>query len=311
MTTGFFFDPFFLRHFSAEQHPENPDRLKEIIKLVSSHKIYSKLYCPKFWPLTSEEQILKVHSKLVLEKLKSSKVKKLDPDTYINKDSYEACLRASGAVLEAVRLCKKKTIDNAFCAIRPPGHHAESTKSMGFCLINNVAVAASFAKELGYKKILIIDFDVHHGNGTQEIFYEDKNVFYLSSHQSSFYPGTGDFSEKGKGEGLGYTVNWPFPAGTKDEPLISCYQKNLPKIVSSFKPELVFLSAGYDLHVEDPLADFQISSDGIKKIIETCLKANKDIPIIAVLEGGYNTKILAECVLLTLESLLEKQRKKN
>jgi acetoin utilization deacetylase AcuC-like enzyme len=174
---------------------------------------------------------------------------------------------------------------------------------MGFCLFNNVAVAARYAQSKGFAKIAIVDFDVHHGNGTQDIFYADPSVLYLSTHQSPAYPGTGSASERGVGRGLGTTFNFPFPPGSGDDDLVPVYEEKLPEILEGFAPDLLLVSAGYDLHEADPLAQLQVTTEGVRRIVRAIVRAY-EAPALFMLEGGYDVEALGACVAATLETLL-------
>ncbi|MEW6067315.1 MAG: histone deacetylase [Nitrospirota bacterium] len=231
-----------------------------------------------------------------------------DPDTYISGNSVEAALFAAGAVIEAIDRCKKVEIERGFCAVRPPGHHAEADRAMGFCIFNNVAIGARYAQKIGYKKAFIIDFDVHHGNGTQHIFEEDNTVFYFSTHQYPHYPGTGTSSERGKGKGEGFTYNIPLKYGSGDNDYIHIYNEILPNLIRNFCPDIIIVSAGYDIHEKDPLSDINVSNEGIRGIVRgivSCsLHAGRSIPVIFSLEGGYNLHALSESVMITLSEML-------
>lgn len=226
-----------------------------------------------------------------------------DPDTYVSEGSLEAALHAAGAVLEAVDRVEKGEIDRAFCAVRPPGHHAEADRAMGFCIFNNISVGARHAQRAGFRKVFIVDFDVHHGNGTQHIFEEDDTVFYFSTHQYPHYPGTGSQGEKGRGKGLGATANYPMPSGSGDREYFLIYHDILPGLIRDFAPDIIMVSAGYDLLSGDPLASTRISGEGIRDIVEGILSA-RQVPAVFSLEGGYNLRELADSVLLTLRVLL-------
>jgi acetoin utilization deacetylase AcuC-like enzyme len=212
-------------------------------------------------------------------------------------------LTAAGAGVVAVDGIAQKRFTRAFCAVRPPGHHATISRAMGFCLFNNVAVAARYAQSKGFAKIAIVDFDVHHGNGTQDIFYADPSVLYLSTHQSPAYPGTGSASERGVGRGLGTTFNFPFPPGSGDDDLVPVYEEKLPEILEGFAPDLLLVSAGYDLHEADPLAQLQVPTEGVRRIVRAILRAY-EAPALFMLEGGYDVEALGACVAVTLETLL-------
>ncbi len=193
--------------------------------------------------------------------------------------------------------------ERAFCAVRPPGHHATPTDAMGFCLFNNIAVTARYAQSQGYKKVMIVDFDVHHGNGTQDAFYEDNTVFYFSSHQAFAYPGTGMENEKGAGKGEGYTANFLVMPDSGDAEVLDIYANDLPPCVARFKPDIILVSAGYDLHESDPLAQLNVTTEGIRKIVRLILD-QADVAYIFFLEGGYDVEALGRNVKVTLEEML-------
>ena len=194
-----------------------------------------------------------------------------DPDTYISGNSFEAAMFAAGAVIEAIDRCRKGEIDRAFCAVRPPGHHAERDRAMGFCIFNNIAVGARYAQKIGYEKVFIVDFDVHHGNGTQHIFEEDETVFYFSTHQYPHYPGTGGDTERGKGRGEGFTYNIPMPYGSGDKDFYYAYRDILPRLIKGFRPDIILVSAGYDIHVRDPLSGLNVTNEGMRSIVRGIL----------------------------------------
>jgi acetoin utilization deacetylase AcuC-like enzyme len=299
---GYIYDDIFLLHEMPSGHPESKDRLIAINKALKQSDIWGKLL--HIMPRKADTQdILAVHTKAYVEKVMIF-TGYYDPDTYISKNSVEAALYAAGAVTEAVERCKAGRIERAFCAVRPPGHHAEANRAMGFCIFNNVAVGARYAQKSGYKKVFIIDFDVHHGNGTQHIFEEDETVFYFSTHQYPHYPGTGGDTERGKGKGNSYTYNMPMHYGAGDKDYFVAYQDILPGLVRHFDPDIILVSAGYDLHSADPLAGLRVTNEGIRNIVRGILSSKKNIPHIFCLEGGYNLTALSESVLITLEKLL-------
>jgi acetoin utilization deacetylase AcuC-like enzyme len=187
---------------------------------------------------------MRVHTREYIEKIKTFGSGELDPDTYVSEGTLDAALHAAGAVMEAVERCKKGEIDRAFCAIRPPGHHAEADRGMGFCIFNNVAIGARYARTIGYDRVFIVDFDAHHGNGTQHIFEEDDSVFYFSTHQHPYYPDTGKDMERGKGKGAGFTYNVPIPAGSGNKDYLMVYQDILPGLLHRFRPDVVLVSPG-------------------------------------------------------------------
>lgn len=302
--TGFIYDDIFLSHETPKGHPECPERLTSIINHLKASDIRDKLIHIKPKKATFQE-IEEVHEHKYVEKIKVMRPGYLDPDTYMSKGSLSASLYASGAVITAIDGCKSGTIERAFCAVRPPGHHAESDRAMGFCIFNNIAVGARYAQRQGYKKVFIVDFDVHHGNGTQHIFEEDDSVFYFSTHQYPHYPGTGDSSEKGKGKGKGKTFNIPLSAGSGDKEYSSAYNDVLPDLMRAFSPDIILVSAGYDIHAQDPLSGMRVTNEGIRSIIKGILSV-PEVPYIFSLEGGYDLDALGDSVLITLEEMLMK-----
>ena len=232
-------------------------------------------------------------------------LKFLDGDTIISPGSKDATIDAVGSVIKAIDGVEQKKFRNAFCAVRPPGHHAEKNKAMGFCIYNNCAVAAHYLMEkYKYKKIAIFDPDVHHGNGTQDIFYDNKNVLYLSTHQYPFYPGTGSEKEKGKHNNI---FNVPLPAGTTSEKYMNALDRVLDKLVE-FKPEFLILSMGFDANIADPLAQFELKSEDFYEITKRTLKATNEFTngkVISVLEGGYDLNALADSAFNHVNALVE------
>jgi len=299
---GFIYDDVFLLHEMPPGHPESKDRLIAITDALRQSDLWDKLVHinPK---RANKHDILMVHSGTYYDKLLKF-TGYYDADTYISDHSVEAALFAAGAVIESVDRCRNGSLERAFCAVRPPGHHAESNRAMGFCIFNNVAVGARYAQKLGYDKVFIIDFDVHHGNGTQHIFEEDDTVFYFSTHQYPHYPGTGDDSERGKGNGNGFTYNIPMHYGSGDKEYFAAYHDYLPDLVKNFSPDIIFVSAGYDLHAKDPLAGIRVTNEGIRSIVRSILLSCRSIPCIFSLEGGYNLTSLSESVIITIEELL-------
>jgi acetoin utilization deacetylase AcuC-like enzyme len=305
---GFVYDDIFLKHEMPAGHPESPNRLIKILDTLKTSDIWSKIIHIK--PRHAEDKdILRVHSGEYFQNVKTF-TGYYDLDTYISGNSFEAAMYAAGAVIEAVDKCNKNEIERAFCSIRPPGHHAEKDRAMGFCIFNNIAIGARYAQTIGYKKVFIIDFDVHHGNGTQHIFEEDNSVFYFSTHQYPHYPGTGEKYEKGKGKGEGFTYNIPLQYGSGDKDYIFAYQSILPDLVEKFVPDIILVSSGYDIHKEDPLSGIKVSNEGIQEIIKgillcTTVTRRLSLPFVFALEGGYNLRALSESVLLTIAGMLE------
>ena len=297
-------DSIYLKHDTGDTHPESVKRLLSIYSEVAKLEDQLTLLKPQ---KTAKEQILAVHTKPLYYAVQEASIKEraIDADTICSKDSFEVTHYAAGAGITAIDAIKDGLSNLAFCAVRPPGHHATRNNSMGFCLFNNIAIAARYAQSIGYKKVFIIDFDVHHGNGTQDIFYEDNSVFYFSTHQAFAYPGTGDPGEIGSGAGEGYTFNYPLMPNSGDSELLEVYNEELPPLISRFQPDIILISAGYDLHESDPLAMLDITHNGIKTMVDKILSLKREVPKILFLEGGYNTKALAKNVYLTLESMIE------
>ncbi len=305
---GFVYDDIFLKHEMPPGHPESSQRLIHIVDTLKRSDIWSKLLNIK--PRrASDEDILMVHTKDYFDSMKSF-TGFFDGDTYVSDNSFEAAMFAAGAVTEAVDRCKSGEIERAFCAVRPPGHHAEPDRAMGFCIFNNIAVGARYAQKAGYGKVFIIDFDVHHGNGTQHIFEEDETVFYFSTHQYPHYPGTGKDSERGRGKGEGYTYNIPMPYGSGDKDYYYAYRDILPRLIKNFRPDIILVSAGYDIHLNDPLSGINVTNEGMRSIVRGILLKRTTtylppLPYVFALEGGYSLSALGESVLNTINEMLE------
>ena len=305
---GFVYDDIFLKHEMPAGHPESPERLVKILDTLKNSDVWNKLVLLK--PRRAgEEDILKVHTKEYFDTVKTF-TGYYDPDTYISDNSFEAAMFAAGAVIEAIDRCKKGEIERAFCAVRPPGHHAEADRAMGFCIFNNIAIGARYAQKIGYKKVFIIDFDVHHGNGTQHIFEEDDSVFYFSSHQYPHYPGTGRDYERGRGKGEGYTYNLPMEYGSGDKDYSYAYRDILPSLINNFRPDIILVSAGYDIHANDPLSGINVTDEGMQSIVRGILLHSMkaylpSLPYVFSLEGGYNLHALCQSILATITELLE------
>ena len=307
MKTGFVYDDVYLKH-DYPDHPERKERLISIVNHLEKEGLLRETVLIKPRRAKPEEVALNHDTSYIQEihDFCSSGGGFLDPDTYAGEESYEVALTAVGGVLEGIDRILSGEVETVFCALRPPGHHAEYAKAMGFCLFNNVAVGARYLKKKGVKRVFIIDFDAHHGNGTQKSFYEDDTVFYFSTHQYPFYPGTGSPQERGAGKGEGYTLNVPMQAGAGDEDYEPVYTKLLPKTVKDFSPDFILVSAGYDLHSDDPLTYLNVSTKGVRTIVRSILKTARDlgVPTLFALEGGYNLKAIGECAVATLEEML-------
>ncbi len=294
-----------ITHLTGNGHPEQPDRVTVVIDNLKKNK---RLLWDK--PSNVNEKYLHItHSKDYIFDVKEKFPKKglvfLDGDTIISPGSKKASIDAVGSIISSIDGIENKKYDNAFCAVRPPGHHAEKNKAMGFCIYNNVAVGANYLiDKYKYNKIAIIDFDVHHGNGTQDIFYENKKVLYISTHQYPYYPGTGNEKEKGKYANI---LNIPLPAGTNTDQYFNAYEHVLKKL-DEFKPEFLLFSAGFDAHKNDPLAQFNLESKDFYEITRrTILSTNKytNGKIVSILEGGYDLKALAESAEYHVNALIE------
>ncbi len=307
MKTGLITSDTYQNHNTGDGHPEKIDRVTAVIdnfkKLDNKNLIWRK-------PVKFNKSLLKItHNPNYINFVEQSFPKKglsfLDGDTIISPGSKEATKDAVGSIIAAIDGVQNKEFKNAFCAVRPPGHHAEKNKAMGFCIYNNVAVGAHYLLEkYKFKKVAIIDFDVHHGNGTQDIFYNDKRVLYISTHQFPYYPGSGSDEEKGVFNNI---LNIPLPAGTNSEEYLNAYEFVLKKL-REFKPEYILLSAGFDAHEDDPLAQFQLKSEDFYKLTKRTLEVSKsccDGKVVSILEGGYDLLALQKSTELHVNALLE------
>lgn len=294
-------------------HPERPERVNAILAAVAAA---GPGLTPEPSPPAEESLLTRVHDVRYLALLDQADARgggMIPPDTYLRPGSMRAARTAAGAVAEGVNRVLRDQARHAFAAVRPPGHHAEHAAALGFCLINNVAVGVFAAREQGIRRVAVIDFDVHHGNGTQDAFYEDPDVLYCSTHQygisheySVFFPGTGPAHERGRGEGEGLTVNIPLPAGTGDVQFLAAYRTQVARAVEQFRPELILVSAGFDAHQGDPLAGLEISTDAFRQLAvligewATRFAGGRSV---WTLEGGYNLDDLSQSVLACLRVL--------
>jgi acetoin utilization deacetylase AcuC-like enzyme len=300
--TGLVYHPDYLLHDPGRGHPERPGRLEAIMAHLKARGLVDASL--SIDPAPADEKWLReVHSEKYLRYLAQSANKApiyLDADTGLSVDSYRVAKLATGGVLTAVDLIMGGKIDNAFVAARPPGHHALPDRAMGFCLINHVAVAARYIKKMHrLNHVLIVDWDVHHGNGTQDIFYDDPTVFYFSIHQWPYYPGTGNAAETGAGDGAGTTLNVPLPAGAGDAEVIDAFRHKLVPAMEVFRPEFVLISAGFDAHRDDPLADLDVTASGYRELTQIVLEIAARFAqgrVVSLLEGGYNLQALGRSV---------------
>jgi acetoin utilization deacetylase AcuC-like enzyme len=297
---GYMYDP------RQEEH-DTGYHIETFRRALSIHEMISSKYTFERIPIREDgkkEELEKVHDKSYIDWVESGYENGvrmiISSDTILSRGSYEVALRAATSTKNAVKFFKNGG-KRAFLNLRPPGHHAEIITGQGFCIFNNVALMARYAQEEGYEKVLIIDFDVHHGNGTQDIFYKDDTIFYFSTHEEQNYPFTGSKDEIGEGKGEGFTKNLPYKNGITDEEFLSLYEE-LP---ISFDPDIVLVSAGYDLMRDEEISSSQVTFDGLEKMIKKIIESFKDKPIAFVLEGGYNIDSLIKSVDITFNSLRE------
>ena len=307
MKTGLITSETYQNHNTGDGHPEKIDRVKAVIenfkKLNNKNLIWKKP--AKFNKLLLETTHSSDYISFVEKSFPKQGLSFLDGDTIISPGSKDAATDAVGSIIAAIDGVQNKEFKNAFCAVRPPGHHAEKNKAMGFCIYNNIAVGAHYLlKKYKLNKIAIIDFDVHHGNGTQDIFYNNEKVLYISTHQFPFYPGTGTEKERGKDNNI---LNIPLPAGTTSEEYLNAYEFVLKRL-KEFKPEFILLSAGFDAHKNDPLAQFQLESKDFYTLTKRTLELSKSCckgKVVSILEGGYDLLALQESTERHVSALLE------
>jgi acetoin utilization deacetylase AcuC-like enzyme len=308
MRVGLYDHPDFREHDAGPGHPERPERLDAVRRGIREASLESRLAVLTPRP-ASREELRAVHTAGHIDRVASTEGRtyRFDPDTQAGSRSYAAALLAAGAVVDAVDRVLAGEIQRAFCAVRPPGHHAEADRAMGFCLFNNVAVGAARALAAGLDRVAVVDFDVHHGNGTQAIFYDDPRVLYVSSHAYPFYPGTGGLDEVGGGSGEGFTVNLPLPGTMGDAEYARIYREIVEPIVAAFDPELVLVSVGFDPHRDDPLADMAVTERGFAAMSASCLAALSSAAqnrAVFVLEGGYDLDGIAASTAMVMRVLL-------
>ncbi len=322
MTTAFIYDPIFLEHLPPADHPDRPERLQRALEVIEGLGWFQRDGLIQLSPrAATEDELATVHDRLYIRELKDAAEHaateeaqgKHQPyffatDVYLSGQSYNAAIKAAGAPLTAIDALMRGEIDNAYCLVRPPGHHALADDAMGFCLFNNVAVATRYALDhWGLERVMILDYDVHHGNGTQDAFYDDPRVLYFSVHQAPFFPGTGAFDERGEGAGLGTTINVPLPADTGFEMYEPIFRQVMAPAADRFAPQLILVSAGYDAHWADPLGQMNLSTAGFSKLNEIVIKLAQTLcqgRLIMLQEGGYNVEAMACCVASSLNQLL-------
>jgi acetoin utilization deacetylase AcuC-like enzyme len=312
LKSGLVFADEYLQHVTPAGHPESVHRAQIVMRGLTDEGLVARM--ERIAPRSATEaEVLRCHDagyfKTARADVQSGRSDLSTGDTNICERSFDVALLAAGGVIAAVDAVVQKKVRNAFCLVRPPGHHATPTRGMGFCLFNNIAIGARHAQaahQLG--KVLIADFDVHHGNGTQDVFYEDDSVFFFDSHQSPWYPGTGDANETGTGRGLGCTINCPFPAGSGRTEVVSAFQTRLVNAARAFKPDLVMLSAGFDSRLGDPLGSFTLTDEDFADLTRVMLHLAKEYAegrLVTVLEGGYNLRGLMKAATTHVQTLIE------
>jgi acetoin utilization deacetylase AcuC-like enzyme len=312
MTTGYLYSERFLAH-AYPGHPERPDRLRAIMQLLRSSGTLDRMQALEFEPALLEH-VTPVHQPRYLQALRQICANgggHLDQDTYVNADSYDIALLAAGACVALADAVQLRQVDNGIAFVRPPGHHASMAQGMGFCLLNNVAIAARYLLDTyGLARIMIVDFDVHHGNGTENIFYDDPRVLYVSTHQYPHYPGTGHWQDVGRGEGVGANLNVPLPPRVGDKGYRAAFDEVILPYAERFGPEFIFLSAGFDAHHRDPLGEMQLSVAGYAGLTRSLLHVADKLcggRLAVVLEGGYDLDAIAQGALAVCRVLLGDQ----
>lgn len=310
--TLIYYNPRVLQHQTGD-HPEHAGRLRAVAEHFDSQDIWQNSRVEQ-WPAAKLPVVAAVHDGSYLaqiEQLAREGGGRVDADTVVSPESFDVALLAAGAAVDAVGRVLSGTADQALCLVRPPGHHAVKSQAMGFCLVNNIAVAARTAiDQHGLDRVLIVDWDVHHGNGTQDLFYDDPRVAFFSAHRWPFYPGTGGADETGTGDGLGATLNLPMKMGVSRDRFTAEFARELGDFADRWKPQLVLVSAGFDAHRLDPVGSLGLESEDFDSLTAAVLDvaaAHAEGRVVSVLEGGYNPPVLAECLQVHVEALRERQ----
>jgi acetoin utilization deacetylase AcuC-like enzyme len=309
--TGIVKDNLYLEHVMDPGHPESPERLRVIYKMLEEPEMKNLFQSVKPRVATREELEM-IHSPHYIDLIAQTSGKpyyRLDMDTSTCAKSYEAALLASGGLLELIKAVMEGKLDNGFALVRPPGHHAEKDRAMGFCLFNNVAIGAKYAlNHFSLQRVLIVDWDVHHGNGTQNSFYEDPEILYFSTHRYGFfYPGTGAATEIGRGRGVGFNVNVPLSTGASDAEYGNIFEKILKPIALEYRPQLILVSAGFDIHYDDPLGGMEVTEKGFARMTQILMEiaeATAQGKLVITLEGGYDVSGQSRSVKAILKELV-------
>ncbi len=310
-TVGVVADPVYMEHLTGDHHPESPQRLRSLYTMLQDPAMDGRF--PVFPPREATiEELAWIHSPSYIRLIESTKGcghRMLDADTHVSSETYRVAKLAVGGLFVLLDALYDKKIDTGFALVRPPGHHAEADRGMGFCIYNNVALAARYAqRKKGASRILIIDWDLHHGNGTQHSFEADPSVLYFSTHQYPYYPGSGRAEEAGKDDGKGFTVNVPLPGGQGDEDFVYIFTTLLTPMAEQYKPDLMLVSAGFDIYHKDPLGTMKVSSEGFGRLADIVRQLAKKVcegRLLFTLEGGYHIEGLTRSVrnmLLTLQN---------
>lgn len=307
MTTCLFSHPACIEHDPSPSHPESPERLRRVLQVLEAPEFEALERCEAPQATTAQIALMHPESQInrIFSKIPQSGYAQIDADTIASPGSGEAALRAAGALVAAVDAVMAGAADNAFCAVRPPGHHAEAQQSMGFCLFNNIAIGAAHARTAhGLGRIAVMDFDVHHGNGTQAMFWDEPDMLYASTHQSPLYPGTGSATERGAS---GNIINAPLPPGAGSEAFRAAMNATILPAIRRFEPEFLFISAGFDAHLRDPLAQLQFTTEDYRWATEKLCEIAEDCcdgRVVSTLEGGYDLDALGDSVAAHVQALM-------